>query len=141
MKLSINLFSKCDQIRKFLRIWSHLQKTSLMENFIFCAMWHFKNYLTWQKMCCLKLAWHVGLVRNNEYYFDNILGLSDHNMTAWIFMSIKVPKCSQGLLTLTPKNPLLWKASSFSYRSSVFLVKNRCQKKYLDKTLAAWGKL
>ena len=29
-------FSKCDQIR--LRIWSHLLKESLMENFIFCAV-------------------------------------------------------------------------------------------------------
>ena len=27
--------SKCDQIRSFLRIWSHLLKNSLMENFIF----------------------------------------------------------------------------------------------------------
>ena len=31
-------FSKCDQIRSFLRIWSHLLKKSLMKNFIFCAM-------------------------------------------------------------------------------------------------------
>ena len=39
MKLSIkNLFSKCDQIRRELRIWSHLLKKSLMENFIFCAV-------------------------------------------------------------------------------------------------------
>ena len=39
MKLSINdFFSKCDQIRSFLRIWSHLLKKSLMENFIFCAV-------------------------------------------------------------------------------------------------------
>ena len=36
MKLSIkDFFSKCDQIRSFLRIWSHLLKTSLTENFIF----------------------------------------------------------------------------------------------------------
>ena len=36
MKFSINdFFSKCDQI---LRIWSHLLKKSLMENFIFCAV-------------------------------------------------------------------------------------------------------
>ena len=36
MKFSIkNFFSKCDQIRKFLRIWSHLLKKFLMENFIF----------------------------------------------------------------------------------------------------------
>ena len=33
-----NFFSKCVQIRSFLRIWSHLLKKSLMENFIFCAV-------------------------------------------------------------------------------------------------------
>ena len=38
-KFSIrDFFSKCDQIRSFLRIWPHLMKKSLMENFIFCAM-------------------------------------------------------------------------------------------------------
>ena len=42
MKFSIkDFFSKCDQnpqqdqIRHFLRIWSHLMKKFLMENFIF----------------------------------------------------------------------------------------------------------
>ena len=36
MNFSIkNFFSKCDQIRSFLRIWSHLVKKSLMEKFIF----------------------------------------------------------------------------------------------------------
>ena len=35
MKLSIqDFFSKFDQIRRKLRIWSHLLKKSLMENFI-----------------------------------------------------------------------------------------------------------
>ena len=33
-----DFFSKCDQIRRKLRIWSHLLKKSLMENIIFCAM-------------------------------------------------------------------------------------------------------
>ena len=38
MKFSIKyIFSKCDQIRKKLRIWLHLLKMYLMENFIFCA--------------------------------------------------------------------------------------------------------
>ena len=36
-----DFFSKCDQIRSFLRIWSPLLKKSLMENFIFCAMYFF----------------------------------------------------------------------------------------------------
>ena len=39
MKFSIrDFFSKCVQIRKKLRIWSHLLKKSLMENFIFCLV-------------------------------------------------------------------------------------------------------
>ena len=36
MKFSIiDFFSKCDQIRSFMQIWSHLLKKSLIENFIF----------------------------------------------------------------------------------------------------------
>ena len=39
MKFSItDFFSKCGQVRRKLRIWSHLLKKSLMENFIFCAV-------------------------------------------------------------------------------------------------------
>ena len=39
MKISImDFFSKCDQIRSFLRIWSHLLKKSLTENIIFCVV-------------------------------------------------------------------------------------------------------
>ena len=39
MKFSITDFlSKCDQIRSFLWIWSHLPMKSLIENFIFCAV-------------------------------------------------------------------------------------------------------
>ena len=40
-KLNISIkdfFRKCDQIQRKLRIWSHLLKKSLMENFIFCAV-------------------------------------------------------------------------------------------------------
>ena len=39
MKFSIkDFFSKCDQLRSFLWIWSHLMKKSLMKIFIFCAV-------------------------------------------------------------------------------------------------------
>ena len=31
-------YSECDQIRSLLRIWSHLLKKSVMENFIFCVV-------------------------------------------------------------------------------------------------------
>ena len=41
MKFSIkDFFSKCDQIRRKLPIWSHLPNKSLMENFILCAMYY-----------------------------------------------------------------------------------------------------
>ena len=39
LKFSIKDFSsECDQIRSFLRIWSHLLEKPLMENFTFCAV-------------------------------------------------------------------------------------------------------
>ena len=39
MKFSIkDFFSKCDQIRSFLQIWSYLLKNSLMKKFIFCEV-------------------------------------------------------------------------------------------------------
>ena len=39
MKFSIeDFFSKRDQIRRKLQIWSHLLKKYLMENLIFCAV-------------------------------------------------------------------------------------------------------
>ena len=39
MKFAIkDFFNKYDQIRRNLRIWSHLLKKFLMENFIFCAV-------------------------------------------------------------------------------------------------------
>ena len=39
MKFSIKyLFNNCNQTRRELRIWSHLLKKSLLENFIFCAV-------------------------------------------------------------------------------------------------------
>ena len=45
MKFSIkDFFSKCDHIHKKVRIWSHLLKKSLLENFIFCEV--FEDLLT-----------------------------------------------------------------------------------------------
>ena len=45
MKLSIHdFFSKCDLVRRKLRIWSHLLKNSLMENFIFLCVKNWYSY-------------------------------------------------------------------------------------------------
>ena len=38
-----DFFSKCDQIRSFLGVWSRLLKKSLMKNCIFCAVTSFPN--------------------------------------------------------------------------------------------------
>ena len=68
MKFSIkDFFSKCDQTRSKLRIWSHLLKKYLMENFIFYAVYiaikdreHLQaavvilQFVSWQKMYCFK---------------------------------------------------------------------------------------
>ena len=35
----MDFFSTCEQISRKLRIWSHLLKKSLMENFNFCAVY------------------------------------------------------------------------------------------------------
>ena len=34
----MGLFSKCDQIPRNMRIWTHLPKKSLMENFVSCTV-------------------------------------------------------------------------------------------------------
>ena len=45
MEFSIkNLFSKCDQIRCFLQIWSHLLKKVLIENFTSCAVYVIQSF-------------------------------------------------------------------------------------------------
>ena len=45
MKFSIkDFFSKCEQILRKLRICSNLLKKTLMENFIFCAVYVLKKH-------------------------------------------------------------------------------------------------
>ena len=57
LKFSIKDFSgKCDQIRRKLRIWSHLLEKSLMENLIFCAvrLLEFWSYFNWKSSLLLQ---------------------------------------------------------------------------------------
>ena len=56
MKFSIkSFFTKCDRILRFLLIWSHLLKKSLMENFIFCAVNIFYLNLTFNFVCLIQI--------------------------------------------------------------------------------------
>ena len=57
MKFSIKgFFGKCDQIRRKLQIWSHSPKKSIMENFIFCAVFDVEMQIT---SCKFKTKVHV----------------------------------------------------------------------------------
>ena len=69
-----DFFSKCDQIRSFLRICSHLLKKSLMENFIFCAV---KVITTASQKIALRLKsnikaldWNVECVQSFQPFFQ-----------------------------------------------------------------------
>ena len=56
MKFPIkDFFGKCDQIRSFLRIWLHLLKKSLMENFDFCAVVHLEPCQAFMMELCSKV--------------------------------------------------------------------------------------
>ena len=59
MKFSVkDFFSKCDQSCKTLRIWSHLLKKSLLENFISYAVYQMNEYiLNDEKLTQLKFSY------------------------------------------------------------------------------------
>ena len=53
-----DIFCKCEQICSFLRIWSNLQKKSLIENFIFVQC----NYLLQYQNFCIDQGYAVELM-------------------------------------------------------------------------------
>ena len=71
LKFSIkNFFSKCDQIRRKLRIWPRLLKKSLMESFIFYAVLYAKNdFLIWTIFYEINLT----LVDLFDQYYDLLI--------------------------------------------------------------------
>ena len=87
--------SKCDQIRSFLQIWSHLLKKSLIENFIFCAVSDEINPLRVHVLIFAAefwkaLKWMGKWTRNGlsaflltECFFVNF----DNLLTCWFFYS------------------------------------------------------
>ena len=67
MKFSIkDFFSKCDQIRSFLRIWLHLLKKSLIENLIFCAVYcQRSSKIITENYFCFR---YENRQKNNQYF-------------------------------------------------------------------------
>ena len=60
-----DFFSKCHQIRSFLRIWSHLLNKSLIENFIFCAMKFCFIIVAFGKILLVQTQIYVEMIRNH----------------------------------------------------------------------------
>ena len=91
MKLSIkDFFGKCDQIRRKLRIWSHLLKKCLMENFIFCAVT--RENMSQRKPAfshTLRSEYFVDLERYFIFFLTNKLALSE-NKPIGCFLKKKV---------------------------------------------------
>ena len=66
-----DFFSKCDQIRSKLRIWSHLLKKSLIGSFIFCAVIVFNSSKLKVQSCKLydnKYMIALTQITNNEIF-------------------------------------------------------------------------
>ena len=100
MKFSVKgFFSKFDQIRIFLRVWSHLLKKSLMENFIFCAV--------------LILMENFNMTTSNSIssQFLDTFVLSPVNVNSTCFKNSKNPSC----IDLLPTNfkPSVMKTNFF----------------------------
>ena len=73
MKFPIkNFFSKCDQIRSYMRIWSHLLEKSLINNFIFFAVVLHNNLLNGSNKESYKGMPIVDLVHLYELTAKNI---------------------------------------------------------------------
>ena len=67
IKFSIKDFSsKYDQIRRKLRIWSHILEKSLMENFIFCAVRVSEGSITVFMVTLTKCWWIIYIFVNGE---------------------------------------------------------------------------
>ena len=59
-----DFFNKCDQIRSFLRIWSHLLKKYLMENFAFYAVLSTLNSIRIKNVDKFKILMSTCLLQN-----------------------------------------------------------------------------
>ena len=81
MKFSItDFFSRCDQIRSILRIWSHLLKKPVIENFIFCSADFFKWIILTVKWIILYRA-ETGLAHKQKTKIASIIILFCHGGT------------------------------------------------------------
>ena len=88
-----DFFSKCDQIRRKLRIWSHLLKKSLTENLIFCAVDFDLNALLGRYLKApIGLLFIEHFKHNWEGTAQNIKTLSIINSSPYPFIKVSFVK-------------------------------------------------
>ena len=76
LKFSIkDFFSKCNKIRSFLWIWSHLLKKSLMENFIFWAL----NFLDSIWFLQKRSEFFLGILSNKQEFLWKAFAIAIFN--------------------------------------------------------------
>ena len=121
MKFSIkHFFGGCRQIRRKLRIWSHLLGKSLMEGFIFCAVcskfessasarlvfrslyrfqWYFTHGFDFRHSLWLPFMAAFAVLKGlSVNYLGNVLKLDQHKTTHNFEKSFTFPKCEKKFL-------------------------------------------
>ena len=72
MKFPIkDFFSKCDQIRRKLRIWSHLLKKFLMKNFTFCVVYKMQILSILKNFNAFQLMYYISMHFSLEHAVQN----------------------------------------------------------------------
>ena len=82
----MDFFSRCVQICSFLRIWSHLQKKSLMENFTFCAVLTALNFC----FLCFIVTQKRDYIRKKQIIRNNILMCNQYYYHYFDLLKIRV---------------------------------------------------
>ena len=101
MKFSIkDFFSKCNQIRSFLRIWSHLLKRSLIENSIFCAVIvplanKLKYFKTWESSFQTRVG---SVICYNYFYATESFGKKMKSCFLYFYLHYSFSSKSSNLL-------------------------------------------
>ena len=94
-----DFFSNCDQNRSFQRVWSHLLKKSLIENFIFCAEF-ISNYVQ-----TLRID-YIPFFRND--HSTNIQFTCNRNSRSSVTLTVGLEFPSPWISFWDHSAPLLW---------------------------------
>ena len=94
-----DFYSKCDQIRKRLRIWSDLLKKYLMENFIFCAVIDISIKVILSYICRKKL--HLQKICETSVFWSKDVSSWWRSSWKWQLQNI-LSFCFRMLILFTP---------------------------------------